>query len=163
MGDWNNGMECWGLRIAILQYSSTPSLHYSNFFSQISLLLVILLSARMERHSQRTFLRALAELAHIERLVVIDRNKFLLCIDGFDGGVRDSVRQPFVGHQRPAAEVDGRDILVKLTISALRQDRATVAQPLELFDDIRFDGDDLVTVLQRLIQPSAHRADAFIE
>src|SRR6266542_3937062 len=127
---WSNG---------VLVYSENPRLQHSitPCFLQIALFLVILLRARMERHSQRTFLRALAELSHIERLVVIDRNKFLLCIDGFDGGVRDSVRQPFVGHQRPAAEVDGRDILVKLTISALRQHGATVTQLLELFDDIR--------------------------
>ena len=68
----------------------------------------------MERHAQRTFSRALAELSHVERLVVIHRNKFLLFIDGFNGGVRDSVGQPFVRHQCPAAEVYGRDIVVKL-------------------------------------------------
>ena len=98
----------------------------------------------MKRHSQRTFFRTLAELSHIERLVVIHRNKFLFFIDGLNGGVRDSVGQPFVRHQRPAAEVDGRHILVKLTISALRQDCATITQPLELFDDLRLDGDEFL-------------------
>ena len=71
----------------------------------------------MERYAQRTFFRALAELSHIERLVVIHRNKFLLFIDGFNGGVRDSVGQPFVRHQRPTAEVNGRDIMLPASMT----------------------------------------------
>ena len=91
--------------------SETRSLHIAIMpILQISHFLVIAHRSGMERHAQRAFFRAMAEIFHVERPVVVHRNDLFSFVDGFDGRIGDAVGQPFVRHQRPAAIVDGQGI-----------------------------------------------------
>src|ERR1041384_7964843 len=68
-----------------------------------------------------------------------------------------------MGHQRPAAVIDCEYVLVELRIPALGQDRPRITNLLEFFDDRRFQGNDFVAVVERLIQPAIRSAHSFIE
>jgi hypothetical protein len=57
----------------------------------------------MQRHAQRALLRAVAQLPHVKRPVVVHGNSLLPLVDGFSRGIGDLVRQPSVGHQRNAS------------------------------------------------------------
>src|SRR5690349_24579027 len=117
----------------------------------------------MEWNLQRAFLRAPAEIPHIKRLIIVDRYYLLFFVDRLNRRIGNLLRQPAMRHQRPAAVIDGQRVLLKLRITALGQDGARITHLLELFDDWRFEGNDFVAVVERLIQPAARSADSFIE
>jgi hypothetical protein len=101
---------------------TTPTLHYSiiPFFSQITFLPVILRRSRVQRNLEWTFFCIAAEHSHVQRLVIIDGNHTLSVIHRLNRSVGQSVWQPAVRHQRPAAKINAQYVIFELPVTRLR-------------------------------------------
>ena len=99
-----------------------PVLHHSITHNvlQISLLPIVLHRAGMKRNLQRAFLGTMAEISHLQWLIIVDRDESLFFLDRLNRRIRDIVRQPAMRYQRSAAVIDCQHVLFKLRVAALR-------------------------------------------
>src|SRR6476646_11342271 len=89
---------------------STPVLHHPDVL-QISLLPIVLHRTGMTRNLQRAFLGTMAEISHLQWLIIVDRDESLFFLDRLNRRIRDIVRQPAMRYQCPAAVIDCQHVL----------------------------------------------------